>query len=61
MEDGFLEDGGDNSRGFVRWIVGPLERGPFGGARRFGKVRLIVTGKRCSRCGHLSLFASQQA
>lgn len=60
FEDGFLEDSGESSRGYIRWIVGPLERGIFGGARRMGKTRMIVTGKRCAVCGHVELFATER-
>lgn len=61
LEDGFLEDTGEASRGYIRWVIGPLERGLFGGAKRFGRARLVVTGKRCPRCGHLELFATEPA
>lgn len=56
FEPGFIEDAG-GSMGFARWIVGELEKGIFGGAARFGRPRLDITGLRCTTCGHLSFFA----
>ncbi|WP_143688622.1 hypothetical protein [Streptomyces barkulensis] len=61
LEPGFTEDSGDNSRGYARWIAGPLERGVFGGARRVGRPRWWIDAYRCPRCGHLELFARQPA
>jgi len=60
LEDGFIEDGGQ-SHGYARWIPGPLERGIFGGAKRLGRERLVIRGKRCTECGHLDLFALREA
>ncbi|MBK6887478.1 MAG: hypothetical protein IPH03_14305 [Tetrasphaera sp.] len=57
FEPGFIEDSGQGSHGFARWIVGELEKGIFGGASRFGRERLDITGQRCSTCGHLDFFA----
>ena len=57
LEQGFLEDAGDSSRGYLRWIPGPLEKGMFGGARRMGKSRVDVQAYRCGVCGLLSLYA----
>ena len=37
LEPGFVEDTGESSRGYLRWIPGPLEKGIFGGAARMGK------------------------
>jgi hypothetical protein len=57
LETGFLEDaGGNDSRGYLRWIPGRLETGIFGGARRLGKVRVRVDAYRCTACSHLELF-----
>jgi len=58
FEPGFIEDSGQSSRGFARWIVGDLEKGIFGGASRFGRERLDITGVRCSACGHPEFFAN---
>ena len=58
LEPGFIEDAGDHSRGYARWIPGPLERGVFGGAKRMGRQRWQVDAWRCRRCGHLELYAS---
>jgi hypothetical protein len=57
LEPGFIEDSGEGSRGYARWIAGPLERGIFGGARRMGKQRWQIEAFRCTSCGHLDLFA----
>ncbi len=57
LEPGFVEDAGERSQGYARWIPGPLERGVFGGARRFGKQRFMIEADRCSRCGFLMLYA----
>ncbi|MFI6511677.1 hypothetical protein ACIBCT_29080 [Streptosporangium sp. NPDC050855] len=57
LEPGFVEDGGEHSHGYARWIAGPLERGIFGGVKRFGKTRWDVEAFRCTRCFHLELFA----
>ncbi len=58
LESGFIEDTGQGSRGFARWIVGDLEKGIFGGAARFGRERLDISGVRCAQCGHLDFFAN---
>ncbi|MFJ8073282.1 hypothetical protein ACIQ7Q_04845 [Streptomyces sp. NPDC096176] len=57
MEPGFVEDSGEGSRGYARWIQGALERGVFGGARRLGRPRRQIDAYRCVSCGHLELFA----
>ncbi|MEU9176060.1 hypothetical protein AB0C90_04210 [Streptomyces sp. NPDC048550] len=59
LEIGFVEDTGEGSRGYARWIVGPLERGLFGGAKRLGRPRRQIDAYRCPKCGHLELFATQ--
>ncbi len=61
FEEGFLEDTGESGKGRVRWIVGPLELGPLGGTKRFGRTRLELTGRRCGSCGRVDLFANGQA
>ncbi|WP_433469007.1 hypothetical protein [Spirillospora sp. CA-128828] len=60
-EPGFVEDAGEHSRGYARWIAGPLERGIFGGAKRMGRQRWQIDAWRCRQCGHLELFASEPA
>ncbi len=57
LEEGFVEDSGEAAKGFARWIPGPLEQGPLGGAKRFGKLRLNIAAYRCADCTHLELFA----
>ncbi len=59
IEPGFVEDAGEGSRGFARWIAGPLERGWLGGAKRMGRLRRRIDAYRCVRCGHLELFATE--
>jgi hypothetical protein len=58
LEPGYVEDAGQHSRGYSRWIGGPLERGVFGGARRFGKQRWQIEAFRRPECAHLELFAA---
>ncbi|MET8468421.1 hypothetical protein ABZY90_05220 [Streptomyces sp. NPDC006422] len=60
LEDGFIEDAGEHSRGYARWIEGALERGLFGGAKRMGRPRRRIQALRCPKCGHLELFAIDQ-
>lgn len=57
LDEGFVEDSGEGSVGFARWMAGPLERGVFGGAKRMGRPRLAIAAFRCRSCGHLELFA----
>ena len=57
FDPGFLEDAGESSGGYGRWIAGRLERGIFGGAKRFGKQRFAIEADRCAGCGHLMLYA----
>ncbi|MFI1090957.1 hypothetical protein [Streptomyces sp. NPDC020917] len=59
LEPGFVEDSGEGSRGYARWIAGHLERGFFGGAKRMGRQRWQIEAFRCPACGHLELFASK--
>ncbi|MEV6212935.1 hypothetical protein [Kitasatospora sp. NPDC051914] len=51
---------GQQSSGDARWIAGPLERGPFGGAKRMGRPRFQIDAFRCPHCGDLELFTRQQ-
>lgn len=60
LMEGFIEDAGEHSRGYARWIEGALERGVFGGAKRMGRPRRQIEAYRCPTCGHLELFASNQ-
>ncbi|MEU1516476.1 hypothetical protein ABZ490_30780 [Streptomyces sp. NPDC005811] len=60
LEPGFVEDSGEHSRGYARWIPGPLQRGIFGGAKRLGRPRFQIDAYRCRACGHLELFAPHQ-
>jgi ribosomal protein L37E len=60
FDPGFVEDAGEGSRGYTRWIPGPLERGIFGGARKAGKQRFMIEANRCSRCGFLMMYAKTQ-
>ncbi|WP_248964111.1 hypothetical protein [Sphaerisporangium perillae] len=57
LQPGFVEDSGEGSRGYARWIEGALERGVFGGAKRLGKPRWIIDAYRCTHCSHLEFFA----
>jgi hypothetical protein len=61
FEPGFVEETGDASIGYSRWIPGELERGLFGGAKKFGKERWVIDAPRCSSCGFLAMFARHQA
>ncbi|MDT9685969.1 hypothetical protein RND61_28440 [Streptomyces sp. TRM76323] len=61
LEPGFIEDDGEHSRGYARWIAGPLERGMLGGAKRMGRPRWQIDAARCPQCGHLELFARERA
>ena len=56
LEEGFVEDTGQGTKGFTNWIAGPLQQGPFGGARRMGRQRRAIAAFRCTECGHLELF-----
>ncbi|MFI7401554.1 hypothetical protein ACIBW9_13930 [Streptomyces sp. NPDC049541] len=60
LMDGFIEDEGQGTHGYARWIEGALERGPFGGARRMGRPRRQIEAYRCPTCGHLELFATAE-
>ncbi|WP_433256176.1 hypothetical protein ACQPYK_16635 [Streptosporangium sp. CA-135522] len=60
LEQGFIEDDGEHSHGYSRWIQGPLERGLFGGAKRLWRARWTIDAFRCTRCSHLELFARSQ-
>ena len=55
--EGFIEDRGEASGGYLRWIPGALERGIFGGAKVAFKQRVPIAAWMCARCGHLDLYA----
>jgi len=59
LEPGFIEDTGDHSRGYARWVEGALQRGPLGGVRLMGKKRSQIDAFRCLGCGHLELFVNR--
>ncbi|MFC4056881.1 hypothetical protein ACFOWE_01150 [Planomonospora corallina] len=50
------EVAGEASKGYGRWIEGPLELGMLGGAKRMGRQRWTIDAFRCTRCSHLELF-----
>jgi len=58
LDEGFVEDRGEGSQGYARWVEGALQRGIFGGAKRMGRPRREIRAFRCVRCGHLELFAA---
>lgn len=58
LEQGWMTDLGQGTKGFARWIPGPLERNIMGMAK-FRRYRgLPIQGYRCRSCGHLDLFAT---
>lgn len=61
LEPGFIEDNGEGSWGYSRWIAGPLEKGIFGGAKRMGKPKHAISTYRCTACGHLELYVARDA
>jgi len=61
VEPGFLEDMGESSQGYVRWIPGALQRGIFGGAKTMGKQRYAVHAWRCTSCRHLDLYTAESS
>ncbi|MFI0357366.1 hypothetical protein [Actinomadura sp. 9N407] len=56
LQPGYLEDTGQASRGFVRWVAGPPEMG-IRRAKRWGRKRFQVEVFRCPQCSHLESFA----
>lgn len=54
---GFVDDTGQGTSGYARWIPGALERGLFGGPKKLGRMRVPIHAFRCESCGHLELFA----
>ncbi len=59
LEEGFVLDAGEGSRGYTRWVQGALEKGPLGNARRMGRTKRQIEAYRCPKCGHLELFATE--
>ena len=60
FEEGFLEDAGQGSQGFARWIPGPLQLGIFGGAKKMGRPRFPVRAYVCQGCGLVQLYATRE-
>lgn len=59
---GFMGDLGQGSQGFGTFVDGTLERGIFGGAKGlWASEKWVVEGLRCRTCGHIELFAREQA
>ena len=58
LEPGFIEDSGESSRGYGRWVAGALEKGILGGAKRMGKPKHAITASGCTVCGHLELYVA---
>ncbi|HIW61293.1 MAG TPA: hypothetical protein H9881_02455 [Candidatus Stackebrandtia excrementipullorum] len=56
MSEGFLDDSGQGSRRYTRWISGPLKRGIFGGATLRGRLKQPLAAFRCDRCSHVDLY-----
>lgn len=57
LDEGWLEDTGESSRGYVRWVEGARDTGFFGGFSAMGASRILVRAFRCRECNHLELFA----
>jgi hypothetical protein len=58
LDPGYLEDQGERSTGFVRWVAGILSLGILGNAKGLGTAaKFSVKAYRCDHCGHLELFA----
>jgi len=62
LEPGYLEDQGDSSMGFIRWIAGPIVLGRVGRAKvDRHRERFRVEALRCPACRHLSLYTTRRA
>ncbi|GAA5143156.1 hypothetical protein GCM10023340_07950 [Nocardioides marinquilinus] len=57
FEPGFIDD---DRQGRIRWLAGPIERGPMGNARKLGRRKASVVAHRCVRCSRLELYASDR-
>ncbi len=58
LADGFIDD---TVQGRVRWLAGPIEVSMFGNTHRMGRDRSLIRALRCTACGHLELFATDEA
>ncbi|NGN67834.1 hypothetical protein G5C51_28525 [Streptomyces sp. A7024] len=58
LEPGFILDAGQGAKGYARWVAGALEKGIFGGAKVMGRPKRRTEARRCTKCGHLELFAT---
>lgn len=57
LDEGYLDDTGESSRGYVRWVEGARDTSFLGGFASIGSTRLLVRAFRCRECNHLELFA----
>lgn len=57
LDEGFLSDTGEASRGYVRWVDAPRDTSLFGGFSSLGANTFLVRAFRCRECRHLELFA----
>lgn len=57
LDEGYLADTGESSKGYVRWVQGARDTGLFGGFSSMGAPKLLVRAFRCRECNHLELFA----
>lgn len=56
VEPGFVDDV-KSHYARVRWVVGKLKVGVFGGTRRAARSTYYLQGRRCTDCGRVELFA----
>lgn len=57
VEQGFIEDGGSGTTGYVRWIPGELGAREFGAVEGMRRPRYEVVTFRCTQCFHLDEYA----
>lgn len=57
LEPGFMTDRNVGDGGYALWLSGQLEATQHRGAKHRGRNQLAVHAHRCTRCGHLDLFA----
>nr|WP_249400059.1 hypothetical protein [Streptomyces argyrophyllae] len=60
LEQGFVSDSGQGSRGYARWFGSLLERGIMGIAKTRGLPQWQIDAFRCANCAHLELYAVQR-